>query len=256
VPNDPYRDLGQGYSRQRRPDPRIAAVIDRALGDAVTVVNVGAGAGSYEPADRRVLAVEPSPTMLAQRPATAAPAVRATAERLPLPDGAVDAGLAVLTVHHWRDHAAGLAELARVSRRQVVLTWDAEFLARSFWLAAEYLPEIERHEAGLACVDEIAAELARHNGHVEVSPVPVPADCTDGFLAAFWRRPQAYLDPAVRASTSGLAVLPPEVVDRAIARLTADLADGRWHRLHRDLLDRDALDLGYRLVVAGPGPTP
>jgi SAM-dependent methyltransferase len=248
---DQYRTLGAGYVRQRRPDPRIEALIGRALGDAGTVVNVGAGTGSYEPPDRSVLAVEPSATMLAQRRPGSAPAVRAAAEALPLRDGAVDGGLAVLTVHHWRDAASGIAELVRVSRRQVVLTWDPAFFARAFWLVAHYLPEIAHHEADLACLDTVTSLLARHHERVEVLQVPVPADCTDGFLGAYWCRPQAYLDPAVRASASGLATLPPGVVGSAMDRLSADLAGRRWQEEHRDLLGLDALDLGYRLVVAG-----
>lgn len=248
---DPYRTLGPGYALQRRPDPRVAHQIDRALGEAASLVNVGAGTGSYEPHDRMVLAVEPSATMLAQRPARAAPAMRAAAEALPLRDRAVDAGLAILTVHHWQDAAAGIAELVRVSRRQVVLTWDPAYFARSFWLVSDYLPEIGHREAGLACLDTVTALLSRHHERVDVQAVPVPADCTDGFLGAYWRRPHAYLDPAVRASASGLATLPRGVLDPAVERLSADLAAGRWHDRHRNLLDRDSLDIGYRLVVAG-----
>lgn len=227
-------------------------MLDLAIGDAASVVNVGAGTGSYEPVDRLVLAVEPSRTMIAQRPAGAAPAVRATAERLPLRDAAADVALAVLTVHHWPDPGAGLAELVRVARRQVVLTWDGAWIARSFWLVAEYLPEIARLEAGLATVDTVVAELSRHRRRVEVRAVPVPADCVDGVLAAHWRRPDAYLDPAVRAAASGLALLPPATVETALRRLADDLATGRWHGRHADLLDRTELDVGYRLVVADP----
>lgn len=248
----PYDELGRGYGRKRRPDPRIHALIARALGDAATVVNVGAGTGSYEPADRRVLAVEPSTTMLAQRPRYAAPAVRAIAEAIPLADKAVDAGLAVLTVHHWADAAAGLDELVRVSRRQIVLTWDPAVMSSAFWLISEYLPEIGRREATATALDAVTARLAHHHDRVEVRPVPVPADCTDGFLAAHWRRPHAYLDPAVRAAASGIATLPPDVIDPAVQRLAHDLAGRHWERRHLDLLDRDALDVGYRLVVAGP----
>ncbi|TQM11854.1 class I SAM-dependent methyltransferase [Pseudonocardia kunmingensis] len=246
---DPYHRLGRGYDRHRRPDPRIHAAVTRALGDTATVVNVGAGPGAYEP-PTTVVAVEPSPVMIAQRPPGAAPVVRARAEALPLPDGAVDAALAVFTVHHWTDPAAGLAELVRVSRRQVVLTWDPEAFARSLWLVADYLPEVATAERGLACLETITAELSRHGRHVEVRPVPVPADCRDGFLGAFWRRPRAYLDPTVRAAASGLAGLPPAVTGPALHRLADDLATGRWHRSYGHLLDLDELDVGYRLVLA------
>ncbi|GAA3051110.1 class I SAM-dependent methyltransferase [Pseudonocardia yunnanensis] len=247
--NDPYQTFGKGYGLQRRTDPQIQTLIDNALGDATTVVNVGAGTGSYEPVGRRVLAVEPSVTMLAQRPPGAAPAVRATAEAIPLADNAVDVGLAILTVHHWPDAEKGLDELVRVSRRQVVLTWDPAMMSRSFWLISEYLPEIGRREATAAAIGVVTAGLSRHHAEVEVRPVPVPADCADRFLAAHWRRPHAYLDPAVRAASSGIAALPPEVVDAAMQHLTDDLAGGRWQRRHHDLLERDALDVGYRLVI-------
>jgi SAM-dependent methyltransferase len=247
--NDPYHTFGQGYGLRRRPDPRIQSLINSALGDATTVLNVGAGTGSYEPVDRRVLAVEPSVTMLAQRRPGAAPAVRGMAEAIPLAGKAVDVGLAVLTVHHWADAEKGLDELVRVSRRQVVLTWDPVMMSRSFWLISEYLPEIGRREVTAAALGAVTAGLSRHHGEVDVRPVPVPADCTDSFLAAHWRRPHAYLDPAVRAATSGIAALPPEVVGAAMQRLTDDLACGRWQQRHHDLLGREALDVGYRLVI-------
>jgi SAM-dependent methyltransferase len=249
---DPYEHLGRGYAAHRRPDPRIAHAVAQALGDARTVVNIGAGAGSYEPAGRTVLAVEPSWTMLAQRQVGAAPAVRASAESLPLSDRSADAAMAVLTVHHWSDPAAGIAEMVRVSRRQVVLTWDPGWLASSFWLITDYLPEIARNEAGLACVETVVAEFRRRHRRVEVIAVPIPADCTDGVLGAYWRRPYAYLDAAVRQAMSGLALLSADVVEPALQRLREDLDSGAWHTRHADLLDLAERDLGYRLVVAAP----
>lgn len=242
---DPYRELGLGYSTARRPDPRIARAVWAALGDARSVLNVGAGTGSYEPADRAVLAVEPSTVMVRQRASGAAPVVRGAAEALPV-RGGFDAAMALLTVHHWRDLAAGLAELRRVSRRQVVLTWDVEVMARQ-WMIAEYFPQVAERERGLATLDAVVAGLG---GAVEVRPVEVPWDCSDGFLAAYWRRPEAYLDERVRAGMSGIAGLPPGVVAAGAARLAADLRSGAWHRRHGDLLDRERLDVGYRLVVA------
>lgn len=215
-----------------------------ALGSAATVINVGAGAGSYEPTDRQVLAVEPSVTMLGQRAPDAAPAVRATAEALPCGDGRFDVALASLTVHHWRDPVAGLAELRRVARRQVVLTWDVEVMAR-YWLVADYLPEIAVRERRLATVDTVLSVL----DGAEVRVVEVPWDCTDGFLAAYWRRPAAYLDDGVRAGMSGVAALPDTVVEPAMARLADDLRTGAWAHRHGDLLSRDTLDVGYRLVI-------
>jgi len=239
-----YERIGGGYARHRRSDPRIVARLDRALGDARTVVNVGAGTGSYEPAGRHVVAVEPSTVMLAQRGTDAAPAVRGVAEALPVADQAVDATLAVLTLHHWRDLHAGLRELQRVSARQVLLHFVP---GHPFWLADEYLAEVRDLEtAGIPTVHDVTAVL----GASTVEVVPVPWDCTDGFFAAYWRRPAAYLDPAVRASISYLAQLDPNALAPGLARLRADLDSGAWDERHADLLDRDEADFGYRLIVA------
>jgi SAM-dependent methyltransferase len=242
-----YDEIGVGYSSTRRPDPRIAATIERALGDAASIVNVGAGAGSYEPSDRKVFAVEPSATMLSQRPEGSAPAVRAEAERLPLLDGAVDAALAILTIHHWSDPAGGLAELRRVARRRVViLTWDREIFER-FWLVRDYLPCIRDFDRPRAVeIDHVLSAL----GGGEVITLPIPHDCVDGFLGAFWRRPAAYLDSAVRAAISAFAALPAGASDEGLRRLENDVRDGAWEEQHRDLLDLQELDLGYRLIVA------
>jgi SAM-dependent methyltransferase len=241
-----YDRIGIGYADLRVPDPRVAQHVVDALGDARTVVNVGAGAGSYEPV-RTVLAVEPSPVMLAQRPPGSAPAVQAVAEALPLRDLACDAALAVLTTHHWSDPGAGLDELARVSRRQVVLTWDQRFTAGRFWLLRDYLPEAAEREAGLAALDAVVA----HWPDARVEVVPVPWDCTDGFFAAYWRRPEAFLVPAVRAAISGLALLDPRLVQDAVRRLGDDLASGAWQERYADLLALEELDCGYRLVIRG-----
>lgn len=244
-----YDRLGVGYRRVRRPDPRIARALDAALGDARTVLNVGAGAGSYEPADRRVAAVEPARAMLAQRPAGAAPAVCAVAERLPCPDRCVDAALAVLTVHHWRAPETGLRELARVARERVVLlTWDPAF-GDAFWFVRDYVPAIRALDARrFASLDALATVL----GPLDVRPVPIPHDCTDGFLGAYWRRPSAYLDPVVRAGMSTLQQIDAAAVARGLAALAADLAAGRWDARYGDVRARDTLDLGYRIVVARP----
>ncbi|HET6949019.1 MAG TPA: methyltransferase domain-containing protein [Acidimicrobiales bacterium] len=245
-----YDRIGRGYATHRVADARWQAAVAAAVGDAAVVVNVGAGAGSYEPAGRTLVAIEPSAEMIAQRRPGAAPAVRGVAEALPLPGGAADVALAVLTTHHWTDAAAGLAEMRRVARRQVVLTWDPAVVAR-YWLVAEYLPEIAGLEAGLATLDAVRRGLAP----AAVTPLPVPRDCSDGVLAAYWARPEAYLDPGVRRSISGLSLLPATVVGPAMERLAADLAAGRWHARHGDLLRADEADVGYRLVVGGrPGP--
>jgi SAM-dependent methyltransferase len=239
-----YDTLGRGYAGHRRADPRIAALIEHALGDAVSVVNVGAGAGSYEPPDRDVIAIEPSDVMIAQRPPGSAPVVRGRAEQLPFADGAFDAAMAVLTIHHWGDLEAGIEEMRRVARQVVVLTWDQRVCDR-FWLVAEYLPEIAVLDAGRAVPVDRLAELL---GGGEISTVPVPYDCTDGFLGAYWRRPEAYLDPEVRAAMSSLAALGEQAAG-GLERLDADLRSGDWQRRHARLLELDELDLGYRLVT-------
>ncbi|MGY0061998.1 class I SAM-dependent methyltransferase [Streptomyces sp. LZ34] len=241
-----YDTLSATYGRTRQPDPRIAAQIHAALGNAADVINVGAGTGSYEP-PQTVLALEPSHVMLTQRPPGAAPAVRAVAEHLPLRDNAADAVMALLTVHHWSDVAAGIAELRRVARRRVViLTWDQQIFREQFWLVREYLPQA-------AAFDDTRAiptgRLATLLGGAQHEPVRVPHDCTDGFGAAYWRRPHAYLDPQVRAGISMLAQTGEDVLAPGLTRLSDDLATGRWHHRHADLLALDTIDVGYRLLV-------
>ena len=242
-----YERIGVGYALRRQPDPRIERQIMAALGGARSVVNVGAGAGSYEPRDRHVFAVEPSVQMLEQRSPDAPPAVRAVAESLPFPDGSFDAALAVLTVHHWTHLERGMSELRRVARRQVILGFDVN-RQDDMWFVRDYVPawgELERQ--GAATLDRTLALL--ENPRVET--VPVPADCTDGFGGAYWKRPEAYLDPGVRQSISSLARLPAADVDPGLERLADDLASGRWRERNAELLDLDELDLGYVLVVAG-----
>jgi SAM-dependent methyltransferase len=236
-----YDRIGQGYAGRRRPDPRIAAQIEAALGEAGTVLNVGAGAGSYEPAGCAVTALEPAWTMIAQRPAEAAPAVCGRAEALPFADDAFDAVMAVLTVHHWADQAAGLSELRRVSRGPVViLTFDPAF--RGFWLT-DYLP-------GLIALDEAQMpDMAAYEaalGSVAITPVAVPHDCVDGFLCAYWRRPEMYLQAEVRRASSSFWALGD--IAPALDQLRRDLEDGRWDRRYGALRHLDALDCGYRLV--------
>jgi SAM-dependent methyltransferase len=245
APGGMYDHIGAVYRRHRRPDPRIAASIGAALGDVHTVVDIGSGTGSYEPRGCHVVAVEPSWTMIAERPAKAAPVVRAVAERLPFRDGTFDAALAIFTIHHWSDPETGLAEMRRVSTRQVILTWDPEVYFR-FWLFEDYLPEIPRAEAHLPALPYLIARLPVR----AINIVPVSWDCTDGFCAAYWRRPEMYLDTGARTSISGIARCDPQIVSRAMDRLKRDLADARWDARHRELRKMPEMDLGYRLVVA------
>lgn len=241
-----YDEIGRGYAGHRRPDARIAAAIRGALGPAETVINIGAGTGSYEPADRAVVAVEPSLAMIRQRPPGAAPAVQASATHLPFEDGAFATALAVLTVHHWPERPRGLAELARVARsRVVIVTWDPT--SSGFWLVEDYFPEIAAIDREIFPTLEALRETL---GDIDVAPLPIPHDCTDGFLGAYWRRPEAYLDSGVRGAMSTFAKL--GEIEPGLAHLRRDLADGTWIRHHGYLLSLSELDLGYRLVVA-PG---
>jgi SAM-dependent methyltransferase len=242
-----YDSIGTVYGRQRRADPRIMAQIDRALGPAESVIDVGSGTGSYQPLGRRVLAVEPSATMIAQRQQGGPPVVRAVAEALPAADGSFDVGLATFTVHHWADPAAGLREMLRVSHRQVILTFDQDDRwLDEFWLTRDYLPREPLRGALHSAFNQTLAVLAP--ARVEV--VPVPADCQDGFFCAYWRRPERYLDPDVRASISVLALLDDKVIGPGLDRLARDLESGVWGRRNRAILGLDAYDYGYRLVIA------
>lgn len=238
-----YDSIGRTYAELRKPDTRIAALIEGALGQAETILNVGAGTGSYEPAGRQVTAVEPSIEMIGQRSRTAARAIQASAESLPFADASFDASMAILTVHHWRDKEAGAREMRRVTRGPVViLTFDASH--HGMWLL-DYLPQ-------LAALDEQQmprmSDYERWLGPVRVAPVLIPHDCTDGFLYAYWRRPWAYLDPRVRSGSSSFWAL--RDVDEGLARLARDLESGEWHRRYADQLASDEVDAGYRLVVS------
>jgi SAM-dependent methyltransferase len=239
-----YDEIGRTYARTRATDPRIAAAIWEALCDARTVVNVGAGTGNYEPPDREVTAVEPSAVMIAQRPEGAAPVVQASAESLPFEDGSFDAAMAVLTIHHWSDWRAGIDEMRRVARRVVLLSWDPSF-ARRLWITAEYFPHAGDEEATFPTLADQAGAVRA----TRVIPVPIPHDCQDGFYGAHWRRPHAYLDPGVRAGISVLASRMPEELAPGLEPLREDLESGAWAERHADLLERDELDLGYRLLV-------
>jgi SAM-dependent methyltransferase len=243
-----YDEHGRDYARQRRADPRITAWIEAALGDARTVLNVGAGAGSYEPRDRWMLAVEPSATMRAQRSADAAPCLAGAAESLPLDDDSVDAAMACVTIHHWADRAAGLAELRRVARGPVVVfTFDLDAMVAWQRDHLADLMAIERPRFG--AVEEVAAELG---GRVRIKTLPTPADCTDGFFEAYWSRPEFLLDPAVRASQSIWELAEPGVEERIVERLAAELESGKWDAEHGALRERDSYEGSLRLVISEP----
>ena len=246
-----YDRIGHTYTGTRRPDPRIAAAIWNALGDARTVLNVGAGTGNYEPTDREVVALEPSEVMIGQRPPGAAPVVRGRAEQLPFEYGSFDAVMAILSDHHWTDRRRGFQELCRVARERVVLFNANPGEADLFWMTTEYLPEFlelipPRYRDRGAWEEELRSLF----GSLDLVPAPIPHDCTDGFYGAHWRRPEAFLDPAVRRGISVFAQLSSAAVDRAIDALGADLETGRWLDRHRDSLKMDDLHLGYYVVVA------
>jgi SAM-dependent methyltransferase len=238
-----YNSLGQGYSQHRRPDARIHRAILRALDGHDSVLNVGAGTGAYEPQDRFVVAVEPSPVMIRQRAPHGAPAIRASAAALPFRDATFDAATAILTIHHWPDWRSGIRELRRAARRKVaILTWDPA--APGFWLVNDYFPEIlDADRRIFPPITMLAEEL----GGVHVGSLPIPHDCSDGFLGAYWRRPAAYLDPTVRQAISTFSKVAEP--DGGLARLRRDLRTGAWRRRYSDLLRHESLDLGYRLIT-------
>lgn len=239
-----YDRIGTGYRSTRRQDPRIAQRIRGALGDARTVLNVGAGSGSYEPVDRGVVAVEPSRVMRDQRSPGAPPCIAAAAEALPFPDRAFDAAMAILSDHHWSDPLKGLRELRRVAGRVVVFQWD-QGVAAQFWLVRDYLPEFTTLGRGRPGLQERARALG-----ARVETVAIPWDCADGFFHAYWRRPEAYLDERVRRGTSVWARAGQAAEARAVRALRADLASGAWHRRNAGLLAVEEADLGARLLIA------
>ncbi|MGE3166639.1 MAG: class I SAM-dependent methyltransferase [Planctomycetota bacterium] len=249
-----YDRIGLHYGDLRRPDPRVLECLLQGLGGAKSILNVGAGAGSYEPRDRAVVALEPSSLMISQRRATCRGVVRGVAEALPFASAGFDACLAVLTLHHWSDPWTGVAEMRRVARERVVIvTWDPA--APGFWLT-DYFPRIL--DIDRAIFLSLTDLRARFGAQLEVRPVPVPADCTDGFLGAYWCRPRAYLDQRVRSAISSFSKLPDSEVRQGLAQLQRDLASGRWQSLYGAALgltdpesprSGSTLDLGYRLVV-------
>lgn len=242
-----YDTIGATYPVTRHTEPRIAAQIWAALGDAQTVLNVGAGTGSYEPPDRDVTAVEPSTLMRAQRPPGAAPCVAATAGSLPFEDQSFDATMAVSTIHHWQDPIAGLREMRRVARRAVVFTFDGSDSAwrDRFWLIRDYLPKVAELSVGWPPLTELADAI-----EARTEPVLIPWDCADGFFEAYWRRPEAYLNDQVRRGMSAWTKVGQDAEQRAVHSLQQDLASGQWNERNHELLHLESTDLGLRLLIA------
>jgi len=244
-----YDEIGKGYAATRREDPSIAAAIRAALGEARSVVNVGAGTGSYEPDDRYVVAVEPSDVMAAQRPPTLAPAIRASAGDLPLREDSVDAAMAVVTIHHWdAELERGIHELRRVARDTVViLTYDAQ-VSGEMWLMADYLPEVaELDRRTFPAPEQVAARLG---GETRIEVVPIPRDSPDWMLGSFWAHPERVLDEGARAATSGFARMDPAVVERVVGEVGRDLESGAWDERWGHLRRLDVFDAGLRLIVS------
>lgn len=247
-PNYDYDEHGKGYSGYRQTDPRIAAYVSQALNSAETVLNVGAGAGSYEPADRYVAAVEPSEVMRRQREkSNKAPAVIGSAESLPFDDNAFDAVMAMVTIHHWGDMEKGLCELRRVARdRVVVLTFDPHALD-SFW-NVHYFPavvEAERHR--YPTLDFITHCLGKKN---VIQAIPVPFDCTDGFQEAFYGRPEAFLNKDIRSAQSAWGFISDELEEHYVKNFAAELKSGAWDEKYGELRKTKTFTGALRLITA------
>jgi SAM-dependent methyltransferase len=248
MPTSNYDQIGVNYASTRQADPRFAAQIREALGDAKSVVNVGAGSGSYEPVDRFMVAVEPSQVMIRQRPPLSAPAVRGVAERLPFADDTFDVAMAVFTLHHWQDLDGGLSELRRVARKRIVVLMSDPGVEESFWLNRDYFPTMTQHDRRLlTSADDV---LRRLGGMGTIKTVLVPHDCLDGFCSAYWRRPDAYLDPVVRSGISYFSILDKDVIEQGLEQLSRDLAGGAWESRFGHLRQLEELDTGQRLIVA------
>jgi SAM-dependent methyltransferase len=242
-----YGAIGASYSEYRQPDPRIIARIERALGSARSVLNVGAGTGSYEPSDRDVTAVEPSASMRAQRSPHASVAIDAVAEALPFADRAFDASLATFTVHQWTDLERGLREMRRVTRGPViVLTCDPQLVQR-FWLN-EFAPEVLATEAKrYPGIDRIRSVLG---GTTQALSVPIPLDCRDGFNEAYYGRPERLLDVRARLACSAWSFVDEATRQRYVENLRQALSDGSWDQRHGHLRTQPELDGSLRLIVA------
>ena len=245
-----YDQIGAGYSLTRREDPRISVAIRNALGEARSVVNVGAGTGSYEPDDRYVIAVEPSDVMASQRPPlTIPPALRASAAELPLRDNSVDAAIAVLTIHHWDDELErGIQEMRRVARDTVVILTYDPLVSGEMWLMADYLPEVAELDRRIFPTPQLLVSWLGGRTHIEV--VPISRDTPDWMLGSFWAHPERVLDERAREATSGFARMDSSVVQRVVREVRRDLESGAWDERHGQLRKLDAFDAGLRLIVS------
>jgi SAM-dependent methyltransferase len=244
-----YDRIGEGYALTRREDPHVAAAIRGALGDARSVVNVGAGTGSYEPDDRYVIAVEPSDVMAAQRPPAIPPALRASAGELPLRDDSVDAAMALVTVHHWDDELErGVRELRRVARDTVVILTYDPLVSGEMWLMADYLPEVAELDRRTFPAPELLAGWLGAETRIDV--VPIRRDTPDWMMGSFWAHPERVLDERARAATSGFARMDASVVERVVGDVRRDLESGAWDERHGHLRQLDELDAGLRLIVS------
>lgn len=242
APKPLYDRIGINYGQLRKPDKRLQTAIEKAIGDAQTILNIGAGTGSYEPRGKEVTAVEPSSTMITQRASDAAPVVQASAENLPFGNKEFDLAMAILTIHHWGDLGKGLAEMKRVSQRQLIFTWDP--CHPGFWLTRDYFPEILAIDQAIFPSFE---EMKKHLGSLKRIPVPIPHDCTDGFGCAYWRRPEAYLQPRVRQAISTFSKI--KLTEEGVNRLRSDLETGIWEEQYGELRQKKVLDLGYTIWV-------
>ncbi len=242
-----YNEIGKTYTSTRAPEPLIAAQIIAALGDSQSVLNVGAGTGSYEPEDRLTVALEPSKGMIDQRKPNAAPVICGVAKHIPFADNSFDATMAILTLHHWKDQTTGLLELKRVARKRIIILTFDPVQSEQFWLIRDYFPGVKDLDRAIFQDPVLLAEQL-NGGRVET--VMIPSDCRDGFLCAYWKRPEAYLDPLVRAGISCFPALPRDDLDAGLAALEADLKSGRWTERNHNLLSHETMDFGYRLIVA------
>jgi len=236
------------YVSYRQTDPVIEAQIHRALGDAQTILNVGGGAGSYEPVDRYVVAIEPSVEMRRKR-STTRPAVIGSAEQLPFDDKSFDASMAIFTIHHWKDLRRGLEEMRRVTRGPVVIVSCDPLRLYDFWMV-EYGKEVLDIEARrYPAIDTVKGCFGEDT---MVTSVSIPRDCRDGFQEAYYARPERLLDDHVRAAQSAWGFLSKDVEQDIVHRLRTALRDGSWDRQFGHFRTAPTFEGSLRLIIS-PG---